>query len=905
MKISLCVITKNEENNIKKCLESAGDVLFEKIVVDTGSTDKTTEIAKKMGAKVYNFKWIDDFSAARNFAISKAKGDWILFLDADEHIELTQMNLLEKIVIQANKENKDCVNSRLINYTIASSDKKNMQSITTNIRIFKNSKELRYFGAIHEMLLPINNRQLRIFDSSNSLIVYHSGYSSEEVKRKDKSNRNLTLLFKDLEKKPDSILTLFYIGESLMIAQKYEEAVTYLTRAKELLLKHNNKHPLLYKIYCNLLICLIRPSFEFNQFDEMYKDANQFDKNCPDFDFYMGKKLYMLGNYENAIEYYELCIRKISNFSYNFESKVLSQLNNIYEELLNLYILTENRHKIVEVCVALLKADKYNYKSLLILVKTLKDFEKSADIYNFLFKIYSEDNIKDKLYILRVTESLEFNELYEQVMTLLSEQEKTEYLLFKEQDEESQEEYQLEVQDLSAIECLHRAKFYKKKNKLNKSLFFKEKAFEKNPQLALDIFPENQSNQIDNHYVEEETEKVKEKVIDLFSQGLYDEALEVIDQSLQMITDDADLYSIKAVVLIKQDKYVEAEEALNKGLTIDSEHVDCLYNLAFIYEQENNLTKAIGLYKEVLHQSNEDGVLEEVKSKLNHIDPDFRAIPISNKDSLEENYHKKTSPIFIGGAGRSGTTLLRVMLNAHPNLCSGPEFKMLQPIANLYNQMISIEDIRNAYNINKDDVNRSFSSFISSFFGKFKLENTANRIVEKTPHNILIMKELINIFPDAKFIHVFRDGRDVASSLVTMNWHDFQGKPLPYVQNIQNATDYWKQVITKSFTDSNDPILKGKVKFIKYEDLIAEPKKLMKDILTFIEEPWSEQVLDYSNVDRGYEPNESSTSQVSKQIYTNSKKRWQRDFTEKDKQVFKEIAGSLLIDLGYENNFNW
>ncbi|MBF8416863.1 glycosyltransferase family 2 protein [Heyndrickxia coagulans] len=106
MKASLCVITKNEENNIKKCLESVGDIVFEKIVVDTGSTDKTIEIAKKMGAKVYSFKWIDDFSAAKNYAISKAKGDWIIFLDADEFIEPSQIQMVEEKINEAEKVKK-------------------------------------------------------------------------------------------------------------------------------------------------------------------------------------------------------------------------------------------------------------------------------------------------------------------------------------------------------------------------------------------------------------------------------------------------------------------------------------------------------------------------------------------------------------------------------------------------------------------------------------------------------------------------------------------------------------------------------------------------------------------------------------------------------------------------------
>jgi len=81
------MMAKNEEHCIRKCLNSVKHIVDEMIVVDTGSTDKTKEIAKELGAKVFDFKWIDDFSAARNFSLSKAKCDWILVLDADEFIQ--------------------------------------------------------------------------------------------------------------------------------------------------------------------------------------------------------------------------------------------------------------------------------------------------------------------------------------------------------------------------------------------------------------------------------------------------------------------------------------------------------------------------------------------------------------------------------------------------------------------------------------------------------------------------------------------------------------------------------------------------------------------------------------------------------------------------------------------------
>ena len=87
VKITQCMIVKNEEKNIRQALSWGKEVVSEQIVVDTGSTDRTVEIAEQMGAKVYHFSWIDDFAAAKNYAIEQATGEWIVFLDADEYFQ--------------------------------------------------------------------------------------------------------------------------------------------------------------------------------------------------------------------------------------------------------------------------------------------------------------------------------------------------------------------------------------------------------------------------------------------------------------------------------------------------------------------------------------------------------------------------------------------------------------------------------------------------------------------------------------------------------------------------------------------------------------------------------------------------------------------------------------------------
>ncbi len=103
------MIARNEENNLVNCLSKVGSLVDEIIVVDTGSTDKTKDVAKIFGAKVFDFKWNNNFSDARNFSLSKATGDWILILDADEVISPKDHDRMRKLVKEGGEKTYNCL----------------------------------------------------------------------------------------------------------------------------------------------------------------------------------------------------------------------------------------------------------------------------------------------------------------------------------------------------------------------------------------------------------------------------------------------------------------------------------------------------------------------------------------------------------------------------------------------------------------------------------------------------------------------------------------------------------------------------------------------------------------------------------------------------------------------------
>ena len=98
LKVSQCMIVKNEEKNIRQALSWGKEMMWEQIVVDTGSSDRTAAIAEELGAKVFTYEWTDNFAAAKNYAISQAQGDWIALLDADEYITKEDVRKIQKVL---------------------------------------------------------------------------------------------------------------------------------------------------------------------------------------------------------------------------------------------------------------------------------------------------------------------------------------------------------------------------------------------------------------------------------------------------------------------------------------------------------------------------------------------------------------------------------------------------------------------------------------------------------------------------------------------------------------------------------------------------------------------------------------------------------------------------------------
>lgn len=195
IKISACTITKNEEKNMSRWLECMQSVADEIIVVDTGSADNTVAIAQKAGAKVYHFKWINDFAAAKNYALEQATGDWVLFLDADESFTLEAQKLMREELKRFHRDKTvACLLCRMLDVD-ADNDYRVFNTALLP-RIFRCSPYIRYKGAIHEQVENRLGNKKMVF--AEKLEFIHTGYSSSIVR--SKTQRNLPILLSELDK---------------------------------------------------------------------------------------------------------------------------------------------------------------------------------------------------------------------------------------------------------------------------------------------------------------------------------------------------------------------------------------------------------------------------------------------------------------------------------------------------------------------------------------------------------------------------------------------------------------------------------------------------------------------------------------------------------------------------------
>jgi glycosyltransferase involved in cell wall biosynthesis len=291
------MIVINEEENIRKCLTKVSQFVDEIILVDTGSTDNTKAVASEFTSKVYDFKWCNDFAAARNFSISKAQNDWILILDADEWVSQFSCECISKFI---NDKNNEKTVGRIERINILEDENKRCKERVN--RLF-NRKNFRYDGTIHEQIVSIHGTAYNT--AAVEIYTYHTGYTNESITKTNKLNRNKDMLTKAIEDKPDDPYLFYQLGKTNYMMKDYNTASICFEKALSYQLDFRLEYVEdLIETYFYALINSSRYSDAMNI--ERYLDLY---RNSPDFHFILGLVYMNNAKFTLAVESFLECTR--------------------------------------------------------------------------------------------------------------------------------------------------------------------------------------------------------------------------------------------------------------------------------------------------------------------------------------------------------------------------------------------------------------------------------------------------------------------------------------------------------------------------------------------------------------------------------------------------------------------
>lgn len=305
-KLSLCMIVKNEEENLPRCLDVMRKVSDELIIVDTGSTDRTSDIAKRYDAKLYSFKWNDNFSDARNASLGLATGEWILILDADEVIADKDLEALKGLCNNTDFDAFSFITRNYINDSRGAIWVPNDNSYkegalytgwftSIKVRLFKNDNRIRFNGVLHELVEP-SIRRINLKIGKTEIPVHHYGTAKTGLPVKDKKRKYLDYCNKKIDEEPENPKAYYEYGILCAEAGLHEEAV------------------------------------------RSFKNTLKLDPDFPLVDGLLGASLISLGYYEEAIIFLRRGITKEPENPglYNNTASAYFELAN-FEEAINLF----------------------------------------------------------------------------------------------------------------------------------------------------------------------------------------------------------------------------------------------------------------------------------------------------------------------------------------------------------------------------------------------------------------------------------------------------------------------------------------------------------------------------------------------------------------------------------------
>ncbi len=297
--LSLCMIVKNESKNLPRCLASVEGLVDEIAVVDTGSTDNTVQKAKELGAAVHHYQWDQNFGNARNFALSKATGSWVLLLDADEQLEKADHPKVRQLLAN---ENIDGAHFIIHNYM--GREVSDNCTLHGGLRLLRNNGEYHFEGAIHEQIARRDQGEIAGRLPMADVNVYHYGYMDDEAASKQKRLRNIPILEKQLEADPQNPFVLFNLGNEHLAMGDHAAAFDIYEKAFEGMDSRRAYAPHLIR----RMICCCQSLYRYDEALELVAKGLALYPACTDFEYARADTYQTTRRYTLAIESFERCL---------------------------------------------------------------------------------------------------------------------------------------------------------------------------------------------------------------------------------------------------------------------------------------------------------------------------------------------------------------------------------------------------------------------------------------------------------------------------------------------------------------------------------------------------------------------------------------------------------------------
>jgi glycosyltransferase involved in cell wall biosynthesis len=316
MHLSVCLIARNEERNLPRALQSVAGIADEVIVSDTGSSDSTPDIALQFHARLLHFPWIDDFSAARNFAISHAQGQWIFWLDADEELLLSSRDEL----IQCTNQ-RDLLACFVRRQDLVKEGEPDFYTEMWQLRLFRNLPELRFRGRCHpEFDPPIHEVAARngLQVSASAITLRHYGYVGEL--KDTKLRRAAHLLSLELGEKPGQLYYMIEYGRTLLRLDDPRGHEILMDVAQQIVSHLDDDRAPIPMIAALFEYLMQLPEDRFPAGltkDQVFSAAWKWFPKAPPLLWLIGRRQYEVGRFDKAEKTMRLLIAMGRNHSYD------------------------------------------------------------------------------------------------------------------------------------------------------------------------------------------------------------------------------------------------------------------------------------------------------------------------------------------------------------------------------------------------------------------------------------------------------------------------------------------------------------------------------------------------------------------------------------------------------------